>query len=723
MLIIKAMPFRYYVNQMMPEMPAGNRSEGSHMDEPIQEAPKKGFVKINWILLAAAVILTAALGIVAFGYLLPNSRAVSAMPEGGELTIHQQEDGTLLLSWPKADRADHYCIEIHRPGAPGEEPEMLYREFVKNQTSMTLPALPESMELTLQVRSVVEYRTMTEDCIRYGENSLSVTTAFRAPTVTELRWFADPDANTLDIKVTLQEGDQSFCYLLDEHDEIVETRFLEDGKLHLTFGEDGDYPVPGFEESYHLAFAACRQLPGLKFYGNRSSEMTVVRDHLLGRTMTVKCIDRGNNVWSLIWNETKGESYEVQLLDENTDRWNTVYRVPADGELSYTTDHLPVFSQMTFRVVAVGGQVMEGSEYAAVSNSVEVTTAESPIYATVWPVKNLTAYTNTSKTETAGTVKVGTACCVLEETGDLFTVMLDGEKVYIESSYCMINLPEYMGDLCNYEITNSVSSIYMVHEFAIPRVTGVVTKGYEQISQQGGNYLVPLLYPTAQKLVQAGLSAMDQGYRLKIYDSFRPYAATREIYDRTAAILDDELPEKTYTGVSISGLGLPAPKEVTTDDGETKSIRTYRMVMTGSGYSLGSFLAKNGSMHNLGIAVDLTLEELDTGKELKMQTSMHDLSRYSVLSRNNTAANTLAKIMKDAGFGDLTSEWWHFQDNESRSTLSLVGVKNGVTGEGWMADDHGWKYRKANGSFYRDTTISIDGTEYTFDAGGYVQKN
>ena len=329
-------------------------------------------------------------------------------------------------------------------------------------------------------------------------------------------------------------------------------------------------------------------------------------------------------------------------------------------------------------------------------------------------MSNLEAYSDSLQTEAVGKVAVGTAYCVLDEENGMFGIRLDGQLCYIDSNYCMINLPEYVGDQCEYNITNSYSSIYMVHEYEIPKVTDVVTAGYEKVQMSAGDYLVPLLYPTAKKLAVAAETAIEQGYRLKIYDSFRPYKATREIYDLTAEILDDPIPAKTFTGKKVS-----LPQAEVDEEGEAKPL-TYRLVMTNNSWNLGSFLARNGSLHNLGIAVDLTLEEISSGEELGMQTSMHDLSWYSVLSRNNTNANTLASIMKSAGFGDLVSEWWHFQDNEIRAELSLPSVSNGVRASCWMADDNGWKYRTDNGTYYKDTTATIDGVEYSFDADGYV---
>ena len=125
-------------------------------------------------------------------------------------------------------------------------------------------------------------------------------------------------------------------------------------------------------------------------------------------------------------------------------------------------------------------------------------------------------------------------------------------------------------------------------------------------------------------------------------------------------------------------------------------------------------------MHNLGIALDLTLERRDNGEEIPMQTTMHDLSQFSVLGENNEAADLLGEIMHGAGFGGLISEWWHFQDNHARAALSLPYVSAGVDARGWVKDDTGWKYRDEKGSFFRGQTLEIEGRQYTFDDNGYV---
>lgn len=52
-------------------------------------------------------------------------------------------------------------------------------------------------------------------------------------------------------------------------------------------------------------------------------------------------------------------------------------------------------------------------------------------------------------------------------------------------------------------------------------------------------FLVPYLYPGSQKLLSAAQAALEDGYRLKIYEAFRPNEATRYLYDTAAAKLGD----------------------------------------------------------------------------------------------------------------------------------------------------------------------------------------
>jgi D-alanyl-D-alanine dipeptidase len=75
---------------------------------------------------------------------------------------------------------------------------------------------------------------------------------------------------------------------------------------------------------------------------------------------------------------------------------------------------------------------------------------------------------------------------------------------------------------------------------------------------------------------------------------------------------------------------------------------------------------KLGSRHNRGAAVDVTLVDIKTGKELPMPTAHDDFtpkaaSDFGLLPAELLKNRTLLhEAMKKRGFSPLPSEWWHF---------------------------------------------------------------
>ncbi len=663
---------------------------------------KKTILWFFIILMLILAVLLAVAGIVYYRYTESYAQAENTMPRDGVLVLTQQQDGRVALSWPEGENAQQYIVAV-----TDEQQTVLFHEIFTDARSCILPALPQDQLVTLHVGTAAQYQIHAQTRTRLGEHTLQVTTRAQAPAVQELKTAVDSQQSAVEITFSMGENEVCRMYLQGEQ---TPYRTLETGSIRLTFGENGDFPMLSYDESRSFTFEVYRQEPGLVYYGLPQGSVSVVREDFLGTVLTLERVNRGNNVYTLRWNETKGDRYEVQRYDKKTDSWITVHTVARDEKREYTTGHLERFLSYKFRVVALGGQTLPDSQFAATPDETSMTTGATAVYCTIWPLIDLNVYSDTARTTKLGTVSAGKAFCVLDHKGDYFQIRYGKSTGYINANYCMINLPEYMGDLCAYKITNSRSSAYMVHEYGIPQVTDTVIKGYENV-RYDGKYLVPLLYPTAQKLVDAALAARNQGYRLKIYDTFRPRTATLSIYDLTAAILNNPIPEKTFTGAVLTDL--PQLSE-----GE---ILTYKYLMTDGGrYSLANFLAKGASNHNLGVALDLTLESLKTGKEIPMQTAIHDLSWYSEVERNNKNAKLLASIMTGAGFGTLKSEWWHFQDNEAKKKFDLAVLASGVSAECWMADDHGMRYRRASGRYYKDCTVKIGGTSYTFDENGYV---
>lgn len=122
----------------------------------------------------------------------------------------------------------------------------------------------------------------------------------------------------------------------------------------------------------------------------------------------------------------------------------------------------------------------------------------------------------------------------------------------------------------------------------------------------------------ARALSQVASFLQQQGIGLKIFDAYRPYSATKLMWD----IIHDE-----------------------------------RYVANPA----------NGSGHNRGIAIDLTLINIETGKALDMGTAFDnftDSAHHSFtkqlplqLSANRDLLKT---TMEKFGFKSLATEWWHY---------------------------------------------------------------
>ena len=140
------------------------------------------------------------------------------------------------------------------------------------------------------------------------------------------------------------------------------------------------------------------------------------------------------------------------------------------------------------------------------------------------------------------------------------------------------------------------------------------------------NFLNQKLYPVAkcalrkevaEKLSQVQADLKIIGLGLKVYDCYRPLSVTKKMWE--------VLPDSRYVANP-----------------------------------------EKGSRHNRGAAVDVTLVDLNTGKELEMPTEFDDFSEkawrnYSgnklEVQRNS---ELLAEKMKKYGFEALLTEWWHF---------------------------------------------------------------
>lgn len=657
------------------------------------------------------LVILAAAAVVGGIYWVRYRDAWSTMPSGEAMVLQDAGGGQATLSWPEAEKQDYYCVEIlhqveveNKKGEITQQWQVLGSLNVEGENACAVSDVPQDEPLLIRVNTMVGYRFLGRDFVRPGEQPLEMTVNMTPPAVEALQWKADPEQDIVSLEFTIRPGDKARLWWEDENGQWQLLRTIDQTQTTISFGEAGDLPMPAHEKGCRFRMDSFRELEGGTFYSLNTEPFTVIREDLLGRDLWVQLTDNGENVCSLIWNETKGDYYELQMKEHPEDDWTTICTVEKAGERSYSTEHLKAFRTYSFRVLAQGGQNM-GNKPAASSEIVQFRTAEAVLFSTIWPIKELKVFTTPEMTEELGKVAGGTTLCVVEDHGEVFGVRWDDETIgYLDNRYVMINLPEYLGELCAYDITNSYASKYMINKYKIPYVTDTVIGGYEKIRLTDGSYLAPLLYPVAQRLLPAAQSAWDAGYRLKIYDSYRPNRATVMLYNKAEELLEEPVPGK-----------IPNPTEE-----DPEHLLTYGDVMTDEGkYPLNYFLAQGASLHNLGIALDLTIEKLDTGEEQPMQTYMHDLSYYSMIYRNNQNAQLLKEFMEGAGFGGLVSEWWHFQDNDIRKELNLPALWGGVSAEGWKLSDGGWRYRLSDGSYASDCTLTIGEQEYAFDARGY----
>lgn len=186
------------------------------------------------------------------------------------------------------------------------------------------------------------------------------------------------------------------------------------------------------------------------------------------------------------------------------------------------------------------------------------------------------------------------------------------------------------------------------------------------------NFTKERLYPVArcflrrkvaESLVAAHRSLADRGLGLKIWDGYRPHSVQYRMWEKA--------PFPGYVGDP-----------------------------------------KFGSKHNRGAAVDVTLVERNTGKELAMPTPYDEFTprahRDYFKLPPEVAANRgiLQDAMRAHGFLTIESEWWHFDHREwSRFPLSDVSLETlaarsdrEAAATGRTANEDSWpRFRGPNG--------------------------
>ena len=786
-------------------------------------------MKFRWLAAAAAALAAAVL---AAAYLITPGCPLPVFGQG-ELQIFWNGGGELALAWPDAGEGVEYLVSVRSESQHVEERcKGLYAAF---------SGFEDGERLHVAVRAVTEGRNLLG--MAKQVKSWSTLKASPGPLEGEpLAMEGKPEPGSV---LLSWDGAQGKHYEICTLEDGVYRPVASTGgvSLALRFGEaDTELPVPSYGKSLQVAVREGISGKGYTLYGLPSNLFTIGRGDLLEERLMLDWKQTDSRVYTLSWTEARGGRYELRQWQDGG--WETVLQMNAGAQsLSYNTGRVVSGSLQRYQIVAKDDA---GTELA--KDEVSFYADISTLYATVWPILDLAYYDAPGASRSLGKIPAGTALCVLEEDGQWFQVRYKDQYVYIDNRFCMINLPEYLGDYCSYDIANSYSSIFKIHDAPIAKVTRQVIPGFEHIQTKDG-FLVPYLYPCAAKLLSAAKAVMDDGYHLKIYEAFRPHQATRYLYDTTSPQMElpvlkedgqgnvtdsltgnpvnlgtglmtdaegnrvartpprrettEETPEEdtpepagapeaspvpetpaapevpvdgnppeTETPETQEPLGEEEPQAVLPDmpegpedtlplepEPEPLSVETLPeqsllhyakrhapssqdgqgtdskpaqnqipaydtnfKIMTDNGrFGLGSFLAAVTSAHNRGIALDLTIEALDDSVELTMQSAMHDLSWYSATYRNNDNAKLLAKYMTAAGMNGLSSEWWHFQDDDTRKAIQLnTYLEKGVSPAGLVRDDTGWRVRMEDGAFARNTAVTVDGIRYTVNQDGYI---
>lgn len=124
----------------------------------------------------------------------------------------------------------------------------------------------------------------------------------------------------------------------------------------------------------------------------------------------------------------------------------------------------------------------------------------------------------------------------------------------------------------------------------------------------------------AQALADANRALADFGLVLKVWDAYRPARATDAMVDWTRRMRREDLLRDGYISAR--------------------------------------------SRHNVGAAVDVTLVDRRTGRELEMGTAYDTFSAAAHTANATGEAasnrNLLARMLERVGFTNYEKEWWHF---------------------------------------------------------------
>lgn len=261
-----------------------------------------------------------------------------------------------------------------------------------------------------------------------------------------------------------------------------------------------------------------------------------------------------------------------------------------------------------------------------------------------------------------------------------FKVTYKGITGWVKTNYAMINFGQYIPSVTVALSFNSATAGAPKYKNSVQSASSKSNmfnynnksiSGVSDVKRYGTN-TAWLRWDSAKKFASAQTKFLKQGLSLKLYDAYRPSSTTKAIYNAWYKYIDKNKLESTLI------------------------------------WQIGS--QQFVSMHNLGAAIDTTLVDINTNKELAMPTAMQDLSWNSAwarvkngksygwkknvtngqFSKKGTEAKDRANnayamnsVFASSGLGTYDGEWWHFQDDSLKignSSLSSKAVIYNIDG-------------------------------------------
>ncbi len=280
---------------------------------------------------------------------------------------------------------------------------------------------------------------------------------------------------------------------------------------------------------------------------------------------------------------------------------------------------------------------------------------------------------NSSK---VSSLTAGTGFKILKENNDWWYVSINNCNGWLPNKYCMINLPDVIPSII-YDDTNSYKSLFLSSQKELPNITGKQLYNVYQFNSRLNKeeFIMPIMYPTAKKIAKVQHLALSNNQSLKIYETFRPLDVQKKISSNLSFLMNND--STVFNGINRNS------------------------------WNESWFIAQSISNHQRGIALDVSLVNVIDStynqigkysytsiieyKECKMPTRMHELSadavslKYGVNSNSKTAwqnvplSNTMTEsaiclqnYFTKCGFCPLASEWWHFNDLDTKDLLDGI---------------------------------------------------